>query len=126
VKAVYCNNKIITAFFGFLLFALFALSFLAFTAVNGTHIGTTQRCIIIEVASYGSTPIILNSLIDTLVFIAISLRIISYSIVGDTLGARVKSFCRGDGLPVLSRSLLQGGQLYYLFVTFFIWSSICN
>jgi hypothetical protein len=36
--------------------------------------------------------------------------------MGDTFGARMRSFIRGEGLPVLAKSLLQSGQLYYLFV----------
>jgi len=57
----------------------------------------------------------MHAIYDTLVFLAISFRILSYTVVGDTFEARVKSFFRGTGLPSLSRSILQGGQLYYLF-----------
>jgi hypothetical protein len=57
----------------------------------------------------------MHAIYDTLVFLAISFRILSYTVVGDTFEARVKSFFRGTGLPNLSRSILQGGQLYYLF-----------
>jgi hypothetical protein len=117
VKAVYCNNKIITIFFGSLLVALFGLAFLVPLGAKGAHIGTTKRCILTSVRSYVSAPVIFNAISDTLVFIAISVRIMSYSIAGDTPGTRIRSFFRGDGLPSLSRSLLQSGQLYYLFVT---------
>jgi hypothetical protein len=117
VKAVYYHNKFITGFFGLLLFALFGLSFLGPFTIRGEHIGTTQRCIIITSERFGSAPILLNSIMDTLVFIAISSRIVSYSLMGDTFGARMRSFFRGDGLPRVSRNILQGGQLYYLFVT---------
>jgi len=118
VRGVYCNNRIITLFFGFLLFALFALSFIMPVVAKATHIGPTQRCINATAPRYISTPIILNSIIDTLVFVAISFRIMSLSLAGDTFGARMGSFFRGNGLPVLSRSVLQGGQLYYLCVCF--------
>jgi hypothetical protein len=117
VKAVYYRNKFIPGFFGLLLFALFGLSFLGPFALRGKHLGTTQRCIITTSERFGSVPILLNSIMDTLVFIAISFRIVSFSLVGDTFGAHMRSFFRGDSLPSLSRSILQGGQLYYLFVT---------
>ena len=116
VKGVYGNNKYVTTLFGFLWFTLFGLSFLVPPAIKGTHIGTTQRCIITSVANYAPTPVVLNTIIDTIVFLAISFRITSYSIVGDTFKTRVQSFWSGDGLPQFSRSLLQGGQLYYSFV----------
>src|SRR5262245_14609684 len=80
LKAVYCNDRIATGIFAFLLCALFGLCFMAPAAVKGRHIGTTQRCIITEVGTRASMPLILNAFIDTLVFIAISLRIISFSI----------------------------------------------
>jgi len=113
VKGVYGNDKYVTAFFGSLWFTLFALSFLVPPAVRGTHIGDTQRCIVTSVANYAPTPVVLNTIIDTIVFLAISLRITSYSIEGDTFTQSVKSFWSGDGLPKFSKSLLQGGQLYY-------------
>jgi hypothetical protein len=116
VRAVYGNNKAITAFFGFLLFALFGLSFVTPLVTKSTHVGTTQRCITTEVKKYGFAPAILGFVLDALVFISISLRIVSYSIEGDTFRALMISFFRGDGLPRLSRSILQGGQLYYSFV----------
>jgi hypothetical protein len=60
---------------------------------------------------------------DTLVFFSISFRMISFSIVGDTFSARMMSFFRGDGLSSLPRSLLFGGQVYYVLV---IRSSPCT
>jgi len=121
VRAVYSNNKIITAVFGFLLLVLFGSSLLTPTFIRGAHIGTTQRCMDISVKEYTPVPFILNAVYDTLVFIAISLRIVSHSLAGDTFGAYMRSFLRGDGLPVLSKSVMQGGQLYYSFVTVFFW-----
>ena len=120
VKAVYSDNRLITVFFGFLWFTLFGLSFIIPSAVKGTHIGTTQWCIITSVAPYGSAPIVLNTVNDTLVFIAISVRLVSSSSASDSFGARMKSFWLGHGLPGLSRGLLRGGQLYYLSVTSFM------
>jgi hypothetical protein len=117
VKAVYYGNKFITTFFRALLFALFGLSFLMPFTASGKHIGTTQRCITTKTEHFVVAPVLLHSIMDTLVFIAISFRIVSYSLVGDTFSARMRSFFRGSGLPSVSKSILQGGQLYYLFVT---------
>jgi hypothetical protein len=116
VRAVYGNDKIITAVFGFLWFAIFGVCFLIPLSTKGMHLGTTERCIFVVIPHFVSIPALIRSGFDTMVFFAISLHIISYSIIGDTFGARMKSFFRGDGLPRLSKSLLHGGQLYYLFV----------
>jgi hypothetical protein len=114
VKAVYCNNRIITVFFGLLWFALFGLCFAIPFGVKVELIG--QICIITRVEHYALISLIVHVIFDTLVFLAIPLRLLSFSIMGDTFGARMRSFFRGDGLPGLSRSLLYGGQLYYLLV----------
>jgi hypothetical protein len=119
VKGVYCNNRIITVVFGFLWIALFGVSCTIIPAVKGGHLGNTQRCMITSVAPYGSAPIVLNAINDTLIFIAISVRLVSFTSTSNSFGARIKSFWLGDGLPALSRSLLQGGQLYYLSVIIF-------
>jgi len=76
--------------------------------------GPTRRCILTTVRSYVSVSVIINTVNDTLIFLAISYSIISYTVIGDTWGARAKSFFRADGLPRLSKALLRGGQLYYL------------
>ena len=123
VMAVYHQNKFISGFFGLLLFALFGLTFLVPVSRKSTHIGTTQRCIASESDRYATVPILLNAIMDTLVFIAISFRIVSYSLVGDTFGARMRSFLRGSGLPSISKSILQGGQLYYLYATRVVFSA---
>jgi hypothetical protein len=116
VKAVYGNNRIITVLFGTLLFALFAVSFINPFASKVTHLGPTNRCIVIAMKKIGFLPAVLNFLYDTLVFFSISFRIVSRDMESKTFGAFLRSFFRGDGLPAFSRALLQGGQLYYWFV----------
>jgi hypothetical protein len=117
VKGVYCNNRIITVIFGFLLFSLLGFSCVIIPAIKATHIGTTQRCMVTSVAPYASAPIVLNAVIDTVIFIAISIRLASFLSVDHSFSVLMKSFWLGDGLPSLSKALLRGGQLYYLFVT---------
>jgi hypothetical protein len=135
VRAVYGNSRIATAFFGFLWVSMLGLSVLVPLSLDGgvshsslinldqiayrwlyvnQHMGPTRRCIVTKTRSYTSVPIVLNAVNDTLVFLAISFRIVSYTIVGESWGARARSFWSADGLPKLSRGLLQSGQLYYL------------
>jgi hypothetical protein len=116
VKAVYGNNRIITIFFGFLLLVLFGLCFLIPLSTKSMHLPTTQICIIFQVEHYVAIPLGAHFVFNNLIFIAVSLRIISFSLVGGTFSARMKSFFRGDGLSCLSKSVLYGGQLYYMSV----------
>ena len=137
VRAVFANSRAVTTFFGFLWLATSGLSVLIPLSIFGEvgmsgyleyshhvllpilssfiqHIGPTNRCILTAARSYNSVPVVVNAINDTLIFLAISYHIISYTIVGDTWSARAKSFFSADGLPKLSKSLLQSGQLYYL------------
>jgi hypothetical protein len=59
-------------------------------------------------------PIIANAIYATLIFLAISYRIISYTTIGNSWTSHAKSFFTADGLPRLSRALLQSGQQFYL------------
>ena len=80
--------------------------------------------------TYIAIPILLTAVNDTLVFLAISYRMVSIAIVKNTWRARTKSFFTGDGLYYLSKALLQSGQVYYLSVFLFasistlIWSNL--
>jgi hypothetical protein len=114
VKAIYAKNKAIAAFFCFFWLAIFGTLFITPFDVTTTHIPGTKRCMIIKVGYYSAIPVLLHSAFDTLVFIAISFRIASYS---RAFSSRTSSLLRGNRLPLISRRILQGGQLYYLFVS---------
>jgi hypothetical protein len=116
VKDIYNDDRIITAFFGFLLFTLFGLSFMIPMGATSAHIGTTQRCILTKTATWSLAALVMNAIYVALIFSAIAFRIMSRprAIVGDT-GAQRTSY----GLPNLSRAVLRGCQFYYLFVTVF-------
>jgi len=113
VKAVYNNSRNVTAFFGIIWLAIVGLSVLIMFGIRGKRIPYTLRCTEILVHTYPTIPVILASVNDTLVFLAISCRMVSRSMANSTWSARVKSFVRGDGLEHLSKSLLQSGQAYY-------------
>lgn len=65
---------------------------------------------------YAGTLTAVDTVNDTVIFIAISCRMVCNSTTGDTWRVRFKSFIRGDGLHSVSKALLQSGQAYYLFV----------
>ncbi|EIM79593.1 uncharacterized protein STEHIDRAFT_19373, partial [Stereum hirsutum FP-91666 SS1] len=114
VRAVFLNNKIVTSFFAFMWIAVVAGSITVPFAISGAHIGTTDRCINTVVKPYSSAGLVINGCSDTLVFLAISWRLVTSSLANDPIKARVHQFYSGDGLPRLSKKVLQSGQLYYL------------
>lgn len=78
--------------------------------------GQTGHCAVSET---GSLPIIslslwLNFAYDTCIFVAVSVRLTSYT---TTAGPWTIAFARGHGLPRTMRRLLHDGQAYYLYVT---------
>jgi len=114
VRAVYDRSKIVTAVFGTLWLATLSAAIALPFMVKGEHIGTTDYCIQSSVASGASAVLIINACSDTLVFLAISWRIARNNSAGQTLREHLRSFYKGDGLPRLSKLLLQSGQAYYL------------
>ncbi|KIM88317.1 hypothetical protein PILCRDRAFT_814216 [Piloderma croceum F 1598] len=113
VKAVYNNSKIITLFFGILWLAIAGLSILIMLGITGDRIPYTRRCREGLAHNFTTVPIMLTAVNDTLIFFAISYRMVSISMAGSTWRAQANSFFRGDGLHHLSKSLLQSGQVYY-------------
>jgi len=82
--------------------------------LEGHLLGPTKRCYSTPLRPSASVGLVLNAVYDTLIFLAISFRIASFRWVGENWQTRIKCFFTADGLPWLSRSLIQGGQLYYL------------
>ncbi|EJC99638.1 uncharacterized protein FOMMEDRAFT_93095 [Fomitiporia mediterranea MF3/22] len=114
VRAVFNDNKPIVAFFGFLWVSVLAGCITVPFATRGVHIGPTVFCILTGVKTYSATGIVISAVNDTLVLVAISLRILYNASIDDNVGARVKAFWNGGALPKLSKSILQSGQQYYL------------
>ncbi|KAL6308126.1 hypothetical protein BKA93DRAFT_726060 [Sparassis latifolia] len=113
ICAVFRNSRPIIIIFGLLWLSILATCLTIPFAIGGTHIGTTDRGINSKVKPFSSSAIITNTVNDTFVFLAISFRLVSFSMQGNTIGDRFRSFVRGDGLPKFSKLLLQGGQMYY-------------
>ena len=64
-----------------------------------------------------SLCVVAIALNDTLVFLAISIRLLGMIAVEENFGCRMKYLiCGRRSFPVLSRTLLNGGQQYYLCV----------
>ncbi|KAI0790064.1 hypothetical protein C8Q75DRAFT_138344 [Abortiporus biennis] len=76
----------------------------------------SNLCLISEVSEWSSVPFIVVAVHDTMVFLAISIRLTYLSHVGCDANGRFRwrTFLRGSSMPSLSRALLKNGQLYYL------------
>ncbi|KAF7982998.1 hypothetical protein HWV62_24614 [Athelia sp. TMB] len=116
VRAVFGNSKLPAAFFGIFWLAIPAIFTL--TGISGHPIYdiAASRCFFTYTASYASAGLWLKAAYDTSIFIAISVRIASYSMVDHVSKLPLQRSFRGAGLPLVCRDLLYGGQLFY-FVT---------
>jgi len=110
IRAVFDGRPWIIGFFVMLWLANLGGSITVPFALFGGNIANTNRCVPTGVKSFSSAGIIITAVNDTLVFAAISWRII----MDTALSGKLKSFIRGRSLPYISRELLRGGQQYYL------------
>ncbi|KAH7905460.1 hypothetical protein BJ138DRAFT_1105961 [Hygrophoropsis aurantiaca] len=117
VCAVFDRSKIVIACFAIMWLGVLGTALLVPFAIQAQHIGNSQRCIA-SVKPWSGTPIVTNTIYATLVFLAISLKLMSMTMIDSpTWSDRARSFIRGDGLPQFSRLLFRSGQQYY-FATF--------
>ena len=73
-----------------------------------------SRCFFSYTTSYASAGLWLKAAYDTSIFIAISVRIVSYSTVDHGSKLPLWRSFQGIGLPRVCRDLLHGGQLFYM------------
>lgn len=122
VRAMYGNNLYVTLFFSFMLLAVVAGSVTSTQGVTLVPIGTTNYCTNGRMDEYVIASGIIPLVNDTLVFIAITWRLVRGSVrVPSTRTGGSWSFIFGKHLPAFSRSLLQDGQVYYLLSDFKIY-----
>ncbi|KZP10449.1 hypothetical protein FIBSPDRAFT_963061 [Athelia psychrophila] len=117
VCAVYEKSKPVTLFFGIFWLAVPAVSSLVAISAHVSHtFPGSEKCNITGTSSYTSICQWVKAAFDTSVFIAITMRIISYSKADRASKPSSWHSLRGAGLPRIYRDLLHGGLLFY-FVT---------
>jgi len=84
--------------------------------IKGTTLGPTKYCINDGLASYVAAAAIIPLVNDTLVFFAITWKLMRNSHRGYTIKEGVRAFVFGEYLQPFSRALMQDGQIYYLYV----------
>ncbi|EJC99639.1 uncharacterized protein FOMMEDRAFT_160065 [Fomitiporia mediterranea MF3/22] len=113
IRAVFNDRTLVVSIFAFLWVSLLAGYIVPF-GITADNIGPTQFCLVAGVKQYNAAGIVISTVNDTLVFVAISLRILCNPAIDDNVRARVKVFSNGGTLPKLSKSIFQSGQQYYL------------
>ncbi|KAI0783209.1 hypothetical protein C8Q75DRAFT_811026 [Abortiporus biennis] len=114
VKAVFFDSPIVVIVFALLWLATFAGISTPFL-IHAIRVGPTSLCIDTTVKTSASSPFIVIAIHDTLVYLAITLRLIVINFrAGSPRWPHWKSFVRGDGMSNISQALLMSGQFYYL------------
>jgi hypothetical protein len=110
VRAIFHKTPVIVGLFFALWVATLATSIMVPFGIEGTHIGTTQYCINASVKGYAGAGTVTNMVHGTLVFLAISFKLLSMN----EQSSRMKAFVNGQGVSRISSAILTSGQLYYL------------
>ncbi|KDR73158.1 hypothetical protein GALMADRAFT_722528 [Galerina marginata CBS 339.88] len=120
LRGVYKDNIYVVFFFFMLWLAVCCgSSTTAFTTI-GTAIGPTKYCTLGNFTSIVSMSGLVVVVDDTLVFLAISWRVMKFSPSNVwTLQDAMARFFRGTDLPAFAKAFLQEGQAYYLSTIFF-------
>jgi len=123
VRAVYHDMSKAIGFFAFLWLTTLAGAVTSPLSSHGAELGDSGFCILSGVNHLEAVGVILILIHDTIVYLAISLRLTMWSLLEGAAAPQdstgkwrywLKSFCSGQGMNKISRTLLKTGQLYYL------------
>jgi ABC-type glucose/galactose transport system permease subunit len=126
LRAVYLNHRVVSAIFFSLWLCCSAVTIgTVIPAIGATYVSHTQSCAVHKVSGIAGIGIILNAVDDTLIFIAITVRLLHVSTQADSWRTHVKSFfgynswndscVRNATHPQpLVQAMVRGGQQYYL------------
>ncbi|KZP32783.1 hypothetical protein FIBSPDRAFT_1012773 [Athelia psychrophila] len=125
VRAVYLQSRTITILFGafWVITTSVGIHFTTLEVRGAERVSYTAHCAKTTV-KHNSMPITMTFVHDTMVFLAISYRLAANAATAGDWRSRVLSIVTGKGLFSLSRSLMKGGQLYYLATTVFFFANL--
>ncbi|KAJ7509103.1 hypothetical protein B0H11DRAFT_1638267, partial [Mycena galericulata] len=109
IRAVFHGNRLVVNFFLLAWFVTLGCSVIVPFYIGTENIGPTLRCINTDVGYIAGAGTIVNTVTNLLVFIALSWRLTL-----NGTASRSKSLIHGTSLPIMSKLLLQSGQLFYL------------
>ena len=122
IWGVFYGSKPVMTLFSILWLSTFA-SFPSVFAIKAHSIGPTSYCIINAAPHLVSLSFIVTAVFDTLVFLAITLKIIFDSHL-EGWKPCIGLFFKGKNVGRISRALLQTGQAYYLWIFSFMFLTI--
>lgn len=114
VRAIYGGSKSITVFFGLLLLFVIGGCLTTIEGDSVREVGSTGYCVNHKFESYATSSVIAPLVNDTLVFLAISWRLMRSTPLCDGRKFRIRDVIFGRRMPPFSRALLKDGQIYYL------------
>ncbi|KAJ7687161.1 hypothetical protein B0H17DRAFT_1013187 [Mycena rosella] len=119
VRAIYGGDRLVTAIFGFLWLAVLGSSLtIPFGGGTAVKLEDPSECILtrVDVFMYVGASGIILTVHDTLVFFAISYRLLSDfgQMQQQTWGTQLKMLFSGAHLPAFSKALFADGQMYYM------------
>lgn len=114
VRAIFTTNRYVVVFFGIMWVSVLAGCLTVTHGIVGGQIGNTDYCMNISIQDYVQAAAILPIVNDTLVFIAISWRLMLNSYLENSMKDGLSALICGVHIPPFSRSLLKDGQVYYL------------
>ncbi len=115
LRAIYKRNGIVVGCFFVLCCGVLACTILLPVGMSGAAVTQTYYCMDGDISAYSYAAIIAPWVYDTLVFIAISWRLMqNASIKSGNIKENLQVITYGKYLPTLSKSLLLDGQRYYL------------
>lgn len=124
LHAVYADCRWIRWIFTLLWTGVSACGIPTFLGTHVKHISGTNYCTIYAIDKYVAIVEFFPAAFDTIVFFAISYRlIVTHSRIDE--GASWRYAITGKALPTFSRALLYSGQQYYLLVPFFPDKDLC-
>ncbi|KAH8102105.1 hypothetical protein BXZ70DRAFT_1006727 [Cristinia sonorae] len=115
IQAVFYGERLVIVIFTLLWLAVAATSVLAPFCFSGVPIGDTAYCIDTRLKDVGSAGIVTAAVDDTLVFLAITTKLVMVHPSSTTSWSqRWKLVFIGEGMGRISRVVFRTGQLYYL------------
>ncbi|KAJ6533976.1 hypothetical protein DFH09DRAFT_1043572 [Mycena vulgaris] len=116
VRAIYGSDRLITAIFGFLWLAVLGSSLTIPFGGSAIGLGDPSECVVVRSEGYLGSAGIIQTVYDTLIFFAISYRLVSNFRRSEeaTRGEQFRAFFSGADLPAFSKALFTDGQMYYM------------
>ncbi|KAF9562364.1 hypothetical protein CPC08DRAFT_634197 [Agrocybe pediades] len=114
IRAIFTEEKGAVFFFGAAWTLVLASSLAVPFGGSADVIGSTSYCMVSRLHEYISVAVIVPFLYDTLVFVAITLYLVQNMESRRRSQGGLRSLVSGVNMPDFSRSILRGGQLYYL------------